>query len=334
MPRLLGRGGVLGEAVAAVELPGRGEDLVGAAGARGRVDGGEVAARLAHDDRVGDRPVAEPLLRPRPGPGALRSAPGAGPPWSTRRSSTAGVSIAAWRWARRSDSCAACGLGLARTAAISSRAAAIAIVVLRGALLGVLNLRESVGDRRRGWRARGDERGVGLLDAIQVLGSRREVVEAVGLEDQGRCVGHAAAVDARRGGCESAWRERVSWRARRRGAAGTRRPPPRGGAPLPRPWRARPLSSRLALRGVDRLLLGGGELRRWSTGSARRATAPPAWRRRSSSCSSSIDCAPRLGGVTLARAPRRRSTAASRRPERERGLWSRWRCPCERRLRG
>ncbi len=47
-------------AAATVLLPGRGQDLVGAAGAGGRIDGAEVAARLAHHDRLRDRPVPEP----------------------------------------------------------------------------------------------------------------------------------------------------------------------------------------------------------------------------------------------------------------------------------
>src|SRR6185503_7190917 len=58
---LFGLGGVLGFALAAVQLPGRGQDLVGAAGAARRVDGAIVAARLAHHDVGRDRVgAAEP----------------------------------------------------------------------------------------------------------------------------------------------------------------------------------------------------------------------------------------------------------------------------------
>src|SRR5687768_11475379 len=45
-------------ALAAVERPGGRQDLVGATGAGARVQRSVVAARLAHHDRLGDRPVA------------------------------------------------------------------------------------------------------------------------------------------------------------------------------------------------------------------------------------------------------------------------------------
>src|SRR4029077_3449094 len=58
---LFGLRRVLGGALAAVEIPGRGEDLVGAPGAAARVDGAVVAAGLAHHDVGGDRVgAAEP----------------------------------------------------------------------------------------------------------------------------------------------------------------------------------------------------------------------------------------------------------------------------------
>src|SRR3954464_9091412 len=60
-PVLFGLRGVLRFTLAAVEFPGRGEDLVGAAGAAGRIEGAVVAARLAHHDVGGDRVgTAEP----------------------------------------------------------------------------------------------------------------------------------------------------------------------------------------------------------------------------------------------------------------------------------
>src|SRR3954470_8628638 len=52
---LFSLGGVLGRALSAVQLPGRGEDLVGTAGAAGGVERAVVAARLAHHDVGGDR---------------------------------------------------------------------------------------------------------------------------------------------------------------------------------------------------------------------------------------------------------------------------------------
>src|SRR3954447_24247958 len=54
-PVLFGLRGVLGFALAAVEFPGRGKDLVGAAGAARGVEGAVVAARLAHHDVGGNR---------------------------------------------------------------------------------------------------------------------------------------------------------------------------------------------------------------------------------------------------------------------------------------
>src|SRR3954468_16937782 len=58
---LFGLRGVLGLTLTAVELPGRREDLVGAAGAAGGVEGAVVAARLAHHDVGRDRVgTAEP----------------------------------------------------------------------------------------------------------------------------------------------------------------------------------------------------------------------------------------------------------------------------------
>src|ERR1700709_2155914 len=58
---LFGFRGVLGFALAAVEFPGRGQDLVGAAGAARGVDGAVVATRLAHHDVGWDRVgAAEP----------------------------------------------------------------------------------------------------------------------------------------------------------------------------------------------------------------------------------------------------------------------------------
>src|SRR3954469_21013739 len=54
-PVLFGLGSVLGLALTAVEFPGGREDLVGAAGAGGGVDGAVVAAGLAHHDVGRDR---------------------------------------------------------------------------------------------------------------------------------------------------------------------------------------------------------------------------------------------------------------------------------------
>src|SRR5215211_4798991 len=60
-PVLFGLRGVLRFALAAVELPGRWEDLVGAARPAGGVEGAVVAARLAHHDVGRDRVrAAEP----------------------------------------------------------------------------------------------------------------------------------------------------------------------------------------------------------------------------------------------------------------------------------
>src|SRR3954452_21187073 len=60
-PILFGLGRILRFALAAVELPGRGQDLVRAAGAAGGIDRGVVAPRLAHHDVGGDRVrAAEP----------------------------------------------------------------------------------------------------------------------------------------------------------------------------------------------------------------------------------------------------------------------------------
>src|SRR6478672_8640809 len=54
-PVLFGLRGVLRFALAAVEFPGRRQNLVGAAGAARRVEGAVVAAGLAHHDVGGDR---------------------------------------------------------------------------------------------------------------------------------------------------------------------------------------------------------------------------------------------------------------------------------------
>ena len=106
-----------------------------------------------------------------------------------------------------------------------------------------------------------DQRRVGLLDPAQVLGPGLEVVEAVGLEQDGGRVGHVAPVDVDEavgegvqgaaklvaGGRELVASDRHLGRQLRLALLALRE---HGG------------ELRLALGGVDRLLLGDGELRR------------------------------------------------------------------------
>ena len=69
------------------------------------------------------------------------------------------------------------------------------LVELLRALLGLLDRREPVGDLVAQRAHVRDQRRVGLLDPLQVLGAGLEVVEPVGGEQEGGGVGHPAAVD-------------------------------------------------------------------------------------------------------------------------------------------
>ena len=182
------RRGALGRAAAAVEAPGRGQDLVGAAGARGRVDGAEVAARLAHHDRLRDRPVAEPagdrLLRLRPRETCCACLRPAAP------------SSATWDW--RLDSAAACcGASLLELRRLRLGVGADAGDLVAGGGDPLVERDRLRPEPRLTWASSrrhlvaelahaGGERRVGVLDPAEELGAVGKVVEAPRVEQQRR----------------------------------------------------------------------------------------------------------------------------------------------------
>ena len=271
----------LRRAAAAVEAPGRGQDLVGAAGARGRVHGAEVAARLAHHDRLRDRPVPEPagdgLLRLRGGD-LLRlldllppsSPPGTegsrAPPPARRGPARAAPPVPRpWRERRRS----------------ASRARRDPLIEGRRLGASLLHLGEL---RRRPGRGAARTRAASAASAssIRPRSSARLARSSnpLGVQEQLGRVRRVALVDRHEAG-----RERLQGAAQagaglgelRRGLAGlASRAGPR--APGLRPARRR---ARLSRGGGGGLGAGGGELRRCWRRSRRQGSAPATARKRS-----------------------------------------------------
>ncbi len=134
-------------------------------------------------------------------------------------------------------------------------------VELVDALPGFLDRGELLGDLVAEGAHPADQRRVGLLDSAQVLGAGLEVVEAVGLEQDGGRVGHVAPVDV-----DEAVGEGVQGSAKLVAGGGELVASDRhllGQLRLALlALREHGGELRLALGGVDRPLLGHGELRR------------------------------------------------------------------------